>query len=63
MCIRDSGEAELTFVPKKKEQKKKKKQVSFDDEDAGDESDKPDNGRSKPRFEGRRASKNVFRGM
>lgn len=58
------GEAELTFVPKKKEQKKKKKQVSFDDEDAGDESDKPDNGRSKPRFEGRRrASKNVFRGM
>lgn len=58
------GEAELTFVPKKKEQKKKKKQVSFDDEDAEDESDKPDNGRSKPRFEGRRrASKNVFRGM
>ena len=58
------GEAELTFVPKKVP--KKKKQVRYEDnsDDDSDESSKPDNGRTKPRFDGRRrASKNVFRGM
>ncbi|AAS53839.1 AFR468Wp [Eremothecium gossypii ATCC 10895] len=53
------GEAELTFIPKKKE---KKKRVDFaDDTDAHSDAK---NGRSRPRMEGRRrASKNVFRGM
>ncbi|AMD21472.1 HER193Wp [Eremothecium sinecaudum] len=59
------GEAELTFIPKKVTKKTKKK-VTFDDE--GDDDNKPKDstkdGRSRPRFEGRRrASKNVFRGM
>lgn len=59
------GEAELTFVPKKAPQKKKK--VKFENNSDGDDDDetaKVDNGRTKPRFDGRRrASKNVFRGM
>ncbi|EGW29896.1 uncharacterized protein SPAPADRAFT_144104 [Spathaspora passalidarum NRRL Y-27907] len=51
------GEAELTFVPKKKERKVKFRQEE-DDEDAELK------GRTKQRFEGRRiASRNKFRGM
>lgn len=55
------GEAEFSFVPSKKKPAGKKK-VTFDSD--GDEAEnKKDSGRSKPRFQGRRASKNVFRGM
>lgn len=57
------GEAELTFVPQKKKPAKPRK-VQRDSDSDDDEESKPDNGRSRPRFEGRRrASKNVFRGM
>lgn len=57
------GEAELTFVPKKAQRKPKKKPAHSDSEDS-DAEEKKDNGRSKPRFQGRRsASKNTFRGM
>ncbi|CCF58959.1 hypothetical protein KAFR_0F03630 [Kazachstania africana CBS 2517] len=53
------GEAELTFVPKKKEKKPTKKQV-----ESNDEASQKDNGRTKQRFSGRRsASKNTFREM
>ena len=59
------GEAELTFVPKKQMKQPKKKvtyESSSDDERDG-ESTKKDSGRIKPRYDGRRASKNAFRGM
>ena len=58
------GEAELTFVPQKKKQiKKPKKRVEFEEGEEDEEAAK-NNGRSRPRNEGRRrASKNVFRGM
>lgn len=56
------GEAELTFVPKKKERTYKPKHNDDDDEE--DEGKKKDSGRTKQRFEGRRmASRNKFRGM
>ncbi|KAG7662930.1 ENP2 [[Candida] subhashii] len=56
------GEAELTFVPKKKERKVTFKQDNYDVED--DEEKQNNRGRTKQRFEGRRiASKNKFRGM
>lgn len=58
------GEAELTFVPGKKSPKPKRMHRASSDSDEDDDDNKPDNGRAKPRFEGRRrASKNVFRGM
>lgn len=59
------GEAELTFVPKKKTPvKKKMSKQNLSDDEGDDAESKVDNGRSKPRFQGRRsASKNVFRGM
>ncbi|KAI5959925.1 ENP2 [Candida pseudojiufengensis] len=51
------GEAELTFVPKKKEKRYKPRN---DDDEGGD----VDKGRTKQRFDGRRiASRNQFRGM
>ncbi|KAK6463351.1 essential nucleolar protein 2 [Scheffersomyces coipomensis] len=56
------GEAELTFVPKKKE----KRRVNFKSNDNDDDDSEKDNnkGRTKQRFEGRRiASRNQFRGM
>ncbi|EMG47588.1 hypothetical protein G210_2008, partial [Candida maltosa Xu316] len=54
------GEAELTFVPKKKEKSYKPK---HNDDSDGEEESK-DKGRTKQRFEGRRmASRNQFRGM
>ncbi|KAG0662297.1 Small ribosomal subunit biogenesis [Maudiozyma exigua] len=57
------GEAELTFVPKKAQPKPKKKVVRDSDSES-DAEGKKDNGRSRPRFQGRRsASKNTFRGM
>ncbi|RCK65665.1 Ribosome biogenesis protein ENP2 [Candida viswanathii] len=53
------GEAELTFIPKKKERTYKPKHD--EDEDDGGKSDR---GRTKQRFDGRRiASRNKFRGM
>lgn len=59
------GEAELTFIPKKRENTKPKKNRRMEDEDDDNNDEQTeDNGRTKPRFEGRRrASKNVFRGM
>ncbi|EDO16977.1 hypothetical protein Kpol_1041p35 [Vanderwaltozyma polyspora DSM 70294] len=59
------GEAELTFVPKKqpKPSKKPARRNNDDDDESDDETSKRDNGRSRPRYDGRRASKNVFRGM
>lgn len=58
------GEAELTFVPKKAEKKPKAPRRQDNDEEESDDAEKQDNGRTKPRFSGRRsASKNTFRGM
>lgn len=62
------GEAELTFIPKKKEKSYKPKRTTDDDDnDNNNDTDKGMNGgsgRTKQRFEGRRmASRNKFRGM
>lgn len=51
------GEAELTFVPQQGKSGKPKKTTTDSRRDPSE------SGRSRPRHEGRRASKNVFRGM
>ncbi|SCV00075.1 LANO_0F05072g1_1 [Lachancea nothofagi CBS 11611] len=64
------GEAEFSYMPSKRfsAPKNKKKSVAFendgdDDEHESESSNKKDSGRSRARAQGRRASKNVFRGM
>ncbi|KAK6203572.1 essential nucleolar protein 2 [Scheffersomyces amazonensis] len=58
------GEAEMTFVPKKKERKNGKFRSDDGDNDDDDNTKENNKGRTKQRFEGRRiASRNQFRGM
>lgn len=53
------GEAEITFTPQNSRQSQSKKTSGKEKA----EKDPSESGRNKPRYEGRRASKNVFRGM
>lgn len=53
------GEAEITFIP----QGKKRGQSKNGSNNNKTEKNPSESGRAKPRYDGRRASKNVFRGM